>query len=94
MKGVASTAGQPKRATARPTTEQILRAFKGISLVVLQTGATQERHLTALTPVQKHILKLLKFPATLYAAPTQFLETRPQNGRTVSAILGQKYNFG
>jgi transposase len=60
-------AGQPKRATARPTTELILRAFKGISLVVLQTGATQARHLTALTPVQKRILKLLKFPATLYA---------------------------
>ncbi|MBP7691347.1 MAG: hypothetical protein KA764_05495 [Anaerolineales bacterium] len=59
-------AGQPKRATARPTTEMLLRAFKGVSLVVLQTGATQERHLTTLTPLQKRILKLLKFPATLY----------------------------
>jgi len=59
-------AGQPKRATARPTTELLLRAFKGVSLVVLQTGSTQVRHLTELTPAQKRILKLLKFPATLY----------------------------
>lgn len=60
-------AGQPKRATARPTTEQILHAFKGITLVMWRSGATQESHLTPLTPVQKRILKLLKFPATLYA---------------------------
>lgn len=62
-------AGQPKRATARPTTELILRAFKGISLVVLQTGATQQRHLTALAPVQEMHSEVIKvpFPATLYA---------------------------
>jgi transposase len=60
-------ASQPTRATACPTTEQILRAFKGITLTVWQTRTAQESHLTSLTPVQKRILKLLKFPATLYS---------------------------
>ena len=58
-------AGQPKRATARPTTEQILHAFKGITLIMRRSSATQESHLTPRTPLQKRILKLLKFPATL-----------------------------
>ena len=60
-------AGQPKRTTAHPTTEQILRAFKGITLTLWQTRTSQEAHLTPLTPVQRRILKLLKFSATLYA---------------------------
>jgi transposase len=60
-------AGQPKRTTAHPTTEQILRAFKGVTLTVWQTRTLQESHLTPLTSVQQRILKLLKFPATLYA---------------------------
>lgn len=60
-------AGQPKRTTAHPTTEQLLRAFKGITLTVWQTRTLQESHLTPLTSVQQRILKLLKFPATLYA---------------------------
>ena len=65
------SAGQPKRATARPTTEQILHAFQGITLIVWRSGATQESQLTPLTPVQKRILKLLKFPATLYPVAPQ-----------------------
>jgi len=60
-------AGQPKRTTARPTTEQILRAFKNVTLTVWQTRTLQESHLTPLTSVQQRILKLLKFPAALYA---------------------------
>ena len=59
-------AGQPKRTTAHPTTEQILRAFKGVTLTVWRTRTLQESHLTPLTAVQQRILKLLKFPATLY----------------------------
>lgn len=60
-------AGQPKRTTAHPTTEQILRVFKGVTLTVWRTRTLQESHLTPLTAVQQRILKLLKFPATLYA---------------------------
>ena len=60
-------AGQPKRATARPTAEQILRAFIGITSIMWRSNETQESHLTPLTQVQKRMLKLLKFPATLYS---------------------------
>jgi hypothetical protein len=34
---------------------------------VWQRRTVQESHLTPLTPVQKRILKLLKFPATRYS---------------------------
>lgn len=74
-------AGQPKRATARPTTEQILRAFKGITLTLWRTRASQQSHLTPLTPVQRCVLKLLKFPATLYSRlERNSLKLAPQMG--------------
>ena len=59
-------AGNPKRATARPTTETMLRAFVGITLVVVSLGETEWRNLTPLNAVQSRILGLLGFPATLY----------------------------
>ena len=74
-------AGQPKRATARPTTEQMLRAFKGITLTLWRTRASQQSHLTPLTPLQQRILKLLKFPATLYSRlERNSLKLAPQMG--------------
>jgi transposase len=60
-------AGQPKRATSRPTTEQLLRAFKGLTLTAWRTGSTWHSHIAPLTLVQQRILKLLKFPLTLYS---------------------------
>lgn len=59
-------AGNPTRATARPTTERMLAAFREIHLTLLQEGETLRRHLTALSGVQQRILDLLNFPHTIY----------------------------
>jgi transposase len=58
--------GNPKRATARPTTEMMLRAFVGISMVVVCLGGTNLYNVTPLNAVQTRILDLLGFPATIY----------------------------
>ncbi len=59
-------AGQPTRATARPTTERLLAAFKEIALTVLHTPQHTLRHLPSLTPLQQQILALLDLPPDLY----------------------------
>lgn len=59
-------AGNPKRATARPTAELLLEAFKEITLTIIQEGERTHRHLTPLTQVQQRILELLDFPSTIY----------------------------
>ena len=63
--------GNPKRATARPTTEMMLRVFTGLTLVLLDEGAQVRTQLTALTPVQRRILELLDFPLETYTRLTQ-----------------------
>jgi transposase len=59
-------AGNPKRATARPTTEIMLRAFVGISMIVVSLGGTDWHSVTPLNAVQSRILGLLGFPAAIY----------------------------
>ena len=59
-------AGNPKRATARPTTEMMLRAFVGIAMVVITIGGIDTYSITPLNPVQSRILDLAGFPATIY----------------------------
>jgi transposase len=59
-------AGQPTRATARPTTERLLGAFKEITLTVLATPPLTLRHLPPLTTLQQEILAVLDLPADLY----------------------------
>jgi len=41
-------AGHPKRATARPTTEMMLKAFTGINLVEVNLGETRWHSVTPL----------------------------------------------
>lgn len=73
--------GQPKRTTAHPTTEQLLHAFKGLTLTVWRTGNAWRAHLPALSLLQRRILKLLKFPATLYSRlERQSFELAPKMG--------------
>jgi len=58
-------AGQPQRATARPTTERLLQAFQNLTLTI--TMARQPvRHLTPLSPLQTRILALLDLSPVLY----------------------------
>jgi len=52
-------AGQPGRQTDRPTTEMMIRAFRGITLSRFGVGGEAYWHLTPLSAAQKRILKLL-----------------------------------
>jgi transposase len=57
----------PRRATATPTAERLLQAFVPLTLTQVQLPDQTIRHVTPLTPVQQQILRLLGFPADLYA---------------------------
>jgi len=57
----------PRKATATPTAERLLQAFVPITLTQVQLPDQTVRHVTALTPVQEQILRLLGFSADLYA---------------------------
>jgi transposase len=59
-------AGNPKRATARPSAETLLLAFKNINLTVVAIGPQVHRHLPALSDLQQRILTLLGFSADIY----------------------------
>ena len=59
-------AGNPTRATDRPTTETILRAFKDIYLSFVTLDDKTHRHLTPLSTLQEQILHLLDIPTTIY----------------------------
>lgn len=52
-------AGSPTRATAQPTAERLLAAFKEITLTLVQLPQATVRQLTALSPLQQEILALL-----------------------------------
>ncbi|WP_373545875.1 IS1634 family transposase [Chamaesiphon sp.] len=59
-------AGNPRRATAQPTTERLLANFKEITLVFIAVGTEIYPELTTLNPLQQQILKLLNFPNDIY----------------------------
>jgi transposase len=52
-------AGQPGRQTDSPTTEMMLRAFRGVTFSCLIINGETHWHLTPLSDTQKRILKLL-----------------------------------
>lgn len=54
------------QSTTRPTSERVIAAFAGITLTMLSGPALQQRHVTALTTTQQHILSLLGLPPDLY----------------------------
>ena len=58
--------GQPTRATAQPTTERLLRAFKTVSLTLVCKGRQIFYLLTPLSELQRTILHDLACPANLY----------------------------
>jgi len=65
--------GNPKRGTARPTTERMLMAFEHINLLIMPAAHTQPEtqaacFVTPLSPAQEHILALLGLPTTLYTS--------------------------
>jgi transposase len=59
--------GQPGRQTTKPTTEMMLRAFRGITLSQITINGATSDYLTPLNEVQKRILKLLGLPLETYS---------------------------
>ena len=65
--------GNPKRATARPTTERILQAFKPITLTIMKVSDQEYGHVTPLNALQQKIIQLLELLPDIYAS----LESSP-----------------
>jgi transposase len=63
-------AGNPKRATANPTAELLLKAFRGITLTVMKINGTLQYFLSALSQRQQRILQLLKAVDDVYLSLT------------------------
>jgi transposase len=59
-------AGNPARATDRPTTEAMLRSFKEIFLNFVTVGGQTYRHITPLSALQQNILTLLDLSDSIY----------------------------
>ena len=70
-------AGNPKRATARPTAEAMLRAFKGLYLSMVTLGEQVWYHVTPLSQVQSNVLSWLDFSENIY---TQLVSNFPKPG--------------
>ena len=70
-------AGNPKRQTARPTTERLLKAFRGITLTVVQLPEQVIRHVTPLSELQRRILLLLGLPSSVYENLTSPVQPIP-----------------
>ena len=60
--------GNPKRATASPTAEMMLKAFEWVSLTEVELDGAKHRYLSPLSAVQERILELMGFPVTIYLA--------------------------
>jgi transposase len=58
--------GSPKRATDRPTTERLFRAFKGIVLYSSRTNGQVSYQLSSLSDLQEQILDLMLLPVDLF----------------------------
>jgi transposase len=57
--------GNPKRATARPTTARLLKRVEGLTLTIIREGRRRRYYLTPLSHVQRRMLTLLKFPVDI-----------------------------
>jgi transposase len=57
---------QVNRTTATPTAESILRAFRGVSLTVIEVAGRVRAFLSPISPLQERLLELLGGSADLY----------------------------
>lgn len=60
-------AGQPRRATAQPTSEMLLRAFREVNLLRVPERPGPRWQITPLSGLQHRILALLELPADTYS---------------------------
>ena len=61
-------AENPKKGTATPTTERLLKAFNNITLTTVHLPEQVVQHVTPLTALQTRILELLGLSPTIYSA--------------------------
>lgn len=59
-------AGQAGRQAKRPSAELLLKAFKGISLALVEAAGQLTAHLTPLSPLHQKLLDLWELPPDLY----------------------------
>ena len=59
-------AGNPQRATDRPTAERLLEAFQDITLTIIKRPQQTDRPMTALSPLPQRILEVWGFSSVLY----------------------------
>lgn len=71
--------GNPKRATERPTTELMLRAFAGLTLTLMTEAQCTRAHVTPLAAVQQRILQLFGFAPDIYLRLSQHFSKPPLN---------------
>jgi transposase len=60
--------GAPNKTTDRPTTERLLNAFQGITLLRIQIGHEVQYQLSGFSKLHRRILQLLGLPVSLYTA--------------------------
>lgn len=68
-------AGNPNRATNRPTAERLLKAFDDITLYRHESPTQVWYEVTELSPSQRRILQLLGVPESIYAAPAALIDS-------------------
>ena len=68
-------AGNPNRATNRPTAERLLKAFDDITLYRHDSATAVWYEVTELSPVQRRVLQLLGVPEDVYAAPSGLIDS-------------------
>nr|NIU84776.1 transposase [Candidatus Thorarchaeota archaeon]NIW14770.1 transposase [Candidatus Thorarchaeota archaeon] len=61
----------PKKATQRPTSERLLKAFDNITLTILNIRGEEYGYVTPLNQVQKKILRLLGLDSQIYSGLAQ-----------------------
>ncbi len=63
-------AGNSKRATQQPTAELLLKAFRGITLTLMDIDQVRQRFLSPLSELQQRILQLLDTLDEIYLSLT------------------------
>lgn len=56
----------PQKATTRPTTERLLKAFDNVTLTILEVRGQRYGHVSPLNPLQEKILRLLGLSSEIY----------------------------
>ena len=63
--------GNPKRATARPTAEMMLRTFEGVTLTTIEHAGESRTYLTPLSSVHLRLVLLLGLSPEIYLCLVQ-----------------------